>query len=207
MAFSTQKISGTILFAGSVIFIMLMNLAEWLYPGYNVSQNTISDLGATCLDSKCTIYQPTSIIFNSSVITLGILVILGSFFIYKGYNKKLFSFLLVVSGLGAIGVGLFPETTGIIHGIVSLIVFVFGGLSAVASLQFLRGPFRYFSVVLGLLTLLAVGLYVPGYYLGLGQGGMERVVVYPELLWGVGLGGYLLSTSENLKPRSIVAKP
>ncbi len=209
MTSSNQKIAGTLLFAGSVGFILAMNIAEWLYPanpGYSVSQNYISDLGATCR-STCNIYQPTSTIFNTSIVILGILIISGSYFLYRSYKKKVFSLLLILSGIGAMGVGIFPETTGNLHSIVSLIVFLFGGLAAIAALQIVRRPFNYFSIFLGLLTLFALGLYTSGNYLGFGPGGMERLVAYPALLWGAGLGGYMLSTQDSSKPWSAAAKP
>ena len=34
--------------------------------------------------------------------------------------------------------------------------------------------------------------YVPGIYLGLGKGGMERLIVYPNLLWALGFGGWII---------------
>jgi hypothetical membrane protein len=196
MALQNQRIAGVTLFLGATGFLLAMNLAEWLYPGYSVSQNTISDLGATCNSGVCAIHQPTSIIFNSSVFILGVLIIVGAFFLYRAHKKKAFSILLILSGIGAMGVGLFPETFGIIHGIASLVVFLFGGLAAVASIQILKRPFSYFSIILGLITLSSLVLYTSGIFLGLGVGGMERLVAYPALLWGVGLGGYLLSIQE-----------
>src|SRR5208282_3674614 len=94
-------------------------------------------------------------------------------------------------------VGIFPEYYPIEHQIFSLIVFLFGGLAALASLNLVAKPFNYLSVALGLMTLVALALYIPGIYLGIGAGGMERMVAYPVLLWGVGLGGYMLSSEEK----------
>lgn len=47
-------------------------------------------------------------------------------------------------------------------------------------------------------------LYVANFYLGLGPGGMERIVAYPILLWGVGLGGHMISW-EGALPSSVAA--
>lgn len=210
MGFSNQRIAGTILFAGSVGFILAMNVAEWLYPsppGYSSSQNFISDLGATCRSGTCHVYQPTSMIFNTSIIALGILIISGSYFLYRGYKKKVFSGFMILSGIGAIGVGIFPESYGNLHSIVSLIVFLFGGLAAIVSLQILRRPFNYFSIILGLITLASLGLYTTKIFLGLGPGGMERMIAYPALLWLAGLGGYMLSAQDSFASLSAAAKP
>lgn len=52
-----------------------------------------------------------------------------------------------------------------------------------------------FSVILVMATLLALFLYSLGsqvdssFFLGLGPGGMERMVANPALLWAIGLGG------------------
>jgi len=58
-------------------------------------------------------------------------------------------------------------------------------------------PFSAISVILGLMTLGALGLFVGKIYLGLGVGGMERIVVYPILMWGAGFGGYLIAYQEE----------
>ncbi|MCX9076244.1 MAG: hypothetical protein OIN88_16610 [Candidatus Methanoperedens sp.] len=44
------------------------------------------------------------------------------------------------------------------------------------------------------MTLAALVLYGSDIYLGLGPGGMERMIAYPVLLWGTGFGGYLMSS-------------
>jgi hypothetical protein len=36
---------------------------------------------------------------------------------------------------------------------------------------------------------------------GLGVGGMERMIVYPVLTWGAGLGAYLIGQTEKQKPQ------
>jgi hypothetical membrane protein len=172
--------AGVLLFAGAVLVIIGIHLAEFLYPGYSVSGNYISDLGATCR-ATCTVYQPSALIFNSSVIILGIFMISSSYLILR------------ISGLGAVGVGLFPETAGFLHVIVSFITFFFGALAAIATIRFVKEPFLYFSVLMGFASLSALVLYGLEIYLGLGPGGMERMIAYPVLLWAIGFGGYMMS--------------
>jgi hypothetical protein len=58
----------------------------------------------------------------------------------------------------------------------------------------------YFSLGAGVMTLVATVLYVNGIYLGLGPGGMERMVVYPVLLWSIGFGGYLMAIGRYVGP-------
>jgi hypothetical membrane protein len=188
-----EKIFGALLFVGTVQFVILMNVAEQLYPGYSVSLNYISDLGATCRRT-CQIVQPTAVIFNSSIVLLGLLMIIGAYCVRRSFRSRPLTALLMLTGIGALGVGLFPETTGIIHHIFSAVVFLFGGLSAIASFQIAKRPMSYLSTLMGLVTLVALALYLSNIFLGLGPGGMERMIAYPALLWGVGLGGHLMHT-------------
>ena len=43
----------------------------------------------------------------------------------------------------------------------------------------------YFSLVLGSFSLLALLLFASSIYLGLGNGGMERMIAYPVQLWNI----------------------
>ena len=100
------------------------------------------------------------------------------------------------------GVGVFPENSPAMHEIVSDIAFIFGGLLPIAAYRLVRKPFSYLSVVMGLLSLSAMVLlsaqYSFGlgeqYFLGLGPGGMERMIVYPILLWEVAFAGHLMAS-------------
>ncbi len=192
---NNRMMAGTFIFVGAVQFIIGMVLAEIFYPGYSVSGNYISDLGATC-NGTCTIYQPTASIFNTSVIILGILILLSSYFIWNEFQNIIISILIALSGLGAMGIGLFPETAGSLHLVVSFIAFFFGALSAIAASKLAKIPFTYFSVILGIASLAALALFGLKFYLGLGPGGMERMIAYTVLLWAIGFGGYLLSPEK-----------
>jgi hypothetical membrane protein len=202
MASSDRQIAGVLLFVGAVQFVFGLNIAEDLYPNYSVSMNYVSDLGANC-NVTCNIVQPTSTIFNSSVFILGLLVVTGTFFIVRAYRTKLFSILLFLAGMGAMGVGIFSETSLTMHWIASLIAFLFGGLSALASYKIEKTPKRYFSMLLGTLTLASLSLFISGRFLrignflGLGPGGMERLIVYPVMLWAIGLGSYMMHNPET----------
>jgi len=193
MKYENRKIAGLLLFIAGIQCVLGIIIAEALYPGYSTSENYISDLGV----------GPSALIFNSSVFLLGVLVVAGSYFIQRAFNSKLFFLLLTLTGIGAMGVGLFTEDAGVAHTIFSLITFVFAGLSAMLSYRLLKPPLSYFSIILGALSLLALVLFISGNYLGLGKGGMERMIAYPALLWAIGLGGHLIGysnkTSETVK--------
>ncbi|HEY6536738.1 MAG TPA: hypothetical protein VIY08_13210 [Candidatus Nitrosocosmicus sp.] len=59
-----------------------------------------------------------------------------------------------------------------------------------------------FSIVLGVLVLLMFFLFISNNYfkigyLGLGQGGLERAVVYPGIIWLIGIGSHLIGRTER----------
>jgi hypothetical membrane protein len=188
MQFDNKRVAGTILFVGAAQFIVLMIIAETLYPNYSTSNNYISDLGV----------GPSALIFNSSIILLGFMTVAGTYFTYRIFRSRLFLVLLTLAGIGAIGVGVFTESAGGIHVVFSLITFLFGGLSAIAFYKVEKTPFNWLSVVLGTMGLVALVLFGSDNYLGLGAGGMERMIAYPILLWGASLGGHLIGSSEKM---------
>jgi hypothetical membrane protein len=196
MTYSNEKVAGALFFIAATQFVLCLFISEALYPGYSIADNYISDLGV----------GPSSVIFNSSVFLLGVLVIVGTFFLQRAFKEfKMLIAVLFLTAVGAMGVGIFTEEFGIIHVIVSLIAFLFGGLSPIFSvlcsyvhkIKLVQMPFSVLAAVLGLITLTSLILFASKIYLGLGAGGMERMIAYPILMWGVGFGGYLIAHSEK----------
>jgi hypothetical membrane protein len=198
------KRAGAALVVGVGQFILFLTLAEVLYPGYSVSTNTISDLGATCSRGICRFVQPSSDIFEASVIVLGAALIFTAYYVWKGAGPRSLSAFEMLAGVGAIGVGVFNESYGSIHFFFSAFVFVSAAIQAILQSRVAKPPFSYFSMVTGVITLVAIVLYGGHAYLGLGQGGMERMIAYPVLISGIAFGGYMLAKSQEpaLVPRS-----
>jgi len=190
------KRAGTILFVGVGQFAFCFALAEIYYPGYDVSVQTISDLGATCKGGVCKFVQPSSDIFNASVALLGIMLLFTAYYLWKGSGSKALSVFEVLSGIGAMGVGIFNESYGVVHVFFSALTFFSIGIQALLVFKVARPLFSYFSAVTGVITMVALVLYGTGTYLGLGQGGMERMIVYPVLIGGLAFGGYLMALGE-----------
>ena len=176
------RIAGTMLFLGGVQFVIVMVIAEAIYPGYSVSTNFISDLGV----------GPVATLFNSSVSLLGLTAVLGAYFAQRTFHQPILTALFAIAGAGTIGVGVFPETVRAIHLFVSLVTFVFGGLSAIAAYPLEKRPLNLLSILMGVISLVALSLFATGIYLGLGPGGMERMIAYPILLWLIGFGAQLM---------------
>ena len=183
-----EKLAGALIFLGATQFVVAMIAAEAIYPGYSVSNNYISDLGV----------GPAAVIFNTSVFLFGVTVVLSAYLIFRVFRKIPVATLFVLTGVGAIGVGVFPETApGGIHTVVSFVAFFFGGLSAIFSYTLGKHPLTYCSIALGAFSLVALALFALQQYLGLGHGGMERMIAYPMLLWAIAFGGHLMSYSEK----------
>jgi hypothetical membrane protein len=203
MKYSSQNIAGLVLLAGLAQFVLFLQIAQDMYPNYSTSQNYISDLGATCRHSSgsCIIVQPSSFIFNSSILMLGVLLVIDAYYLYKAYMIKLFSLFVCLAGVGAMGTGLFPENTGVLHIVFSFITFLFVGPAAVMLYRMKNAPLSYISVALGLLILVDMTLFATGNYFGLGIGGMERMIVYPAIVWGLIFAGFLINRSSNTYTR------
>ena len=64
-----------------------------------------------------------------------------------------------------------------------------------------RLSFRLYSALSGVVSLIAVGLFFTGHNLGLGQGGIERVISYPLTLWLILFGLYMSATRVRARHR------
>lgn len=181
MRFSDKQIAGTVILLGSLQFILCMVVSESLYINYSVSKNFISDLGV----------GKVAWLFNSSIILFGLSVLASAYFFNKAFNYIPGTLLLFITGLGIAGVGIFPENIEPWHFIASFVAFFFGGILAIGAYRFEKPPLNCVSVILGLLSLGALVLFAIGSDLGLGQGGMERIIAYPILLWAIAFGTYL----------------
>jgi len=194
------KFAGIILLIGCLQFFLAVNLAETQFPGYSTAKNTFSDLGGSV-----PLVEPSAIIFNLSIILLGILFLAAIYLILKSGGCRLFSSCLAISAICAVGVGIFPEYTGGIHLSFALVGFFFGSLAVIFSYRLgLNIPMVIVSLILGLLSLLTLlSQFILGYTTTnslvtfLGVGGTERFIVYPVLLYLTALGGYLTSRGKD----------
>lgn len=200
------NIAGALALVAAIQWILGIIVAESTYANYSVSQDFLSDLGATCHSgagtSPCFIVQPSSIIFNSGLFLLGVLSIAGAYLIYRALGRRLFPTLFGLFGVGTLLAGVFPETFIIVHELAALLAFVCGGIAVLCSVNLgLEMPkfFRYVSVLLGVLALAAlIPVVFSGSFMrlnndfGIGPGGMERMVAYPIVLWDLAFGAYLM---------------
>jgi len=192
---SDTRLAGVLLCISGITFFIFNHIAESIYPNYSVSKNYLSDLGATG--------QRTTLLWDPLLFVTGVLWLLGMyFFLRRSGRGKLTLALYILAPFGQITVSLFPENTVLaIHTVGALIAFILGGVSALFTYRLTRSPFRYFSVLLGAVALASLVFFVSGHDLGLGVGGMERMIVYPMTLWLIMLGGYLMATDDEKQAR------
>ena len=173
--------------------------------GFSLKENAISDLGNTV----CGIYSgrevcsPEYLLMNASFIIVGVTTFLGALFLLKSYGgqkSRLFIFgvaSMTLSGIGTSLAGFFPENTiGLLHVSGAALAFIFGNLGFVLLANSKELNFnkflKYLSTTVGLLALSLIPLLTNGVYLGLGFGGLERAIAYPQTVWLISFGLYSL---------------
>jgi hypothetical membrane protein len=171
----------------------------WTTP-YSLSRNTISDLGNTVcgLYNGRAVCSPLHALMNASFICLGITMTIGAVLIFHEFRESRGTRIgfgsMALAGIGTILVGIFAENEIIaLHIIGATLPFVIGNLG-IAILGFslsLPRWLRTYTIVTGVLSLVAVVLWGQHIYLGLGVGGMERVVAYPQTIWLIVFGMYV----------------
>jgi len=140
---------------------------------------------------------------NASFVLLGLIILSGVALGRSAFPSGWFSgvglILLSLAGIGIILVGLFPENENIaLHRVGAAGHFVVGNLAmAVLGIALAVGnevgagltqtggrpALAIYSIVSGVVGLVATALFITDHYLGLGIGGMERVAAYPLPLW------------------------
>ena len=183
-------------------------LVAWVFrPHYSFVGNMISDLGNTgCPPPNSDICSPRHVVFNVSVIALGVTMIVGAVLIFSEFSfsddpresrAAWAGFVsLALGGVGAVLVGAVPENvnTAHLHTVGTAMVIGFGQLAILIlglALLDVDDWLREFMLVTSLLVLLA-GISIAGkHQFGLGVGGAERLAQYPESVWLILFGFYI----------------
>jgi len=169
-------------------------ISEGLKPGYISSIHYVSTLGT----------GSTASFYNLSTVILGASLLSATLIIRKAMTSRAFIFLFLVTGLATIGVGIFPEDSRPMHGIVTPIALISGALAALFSYRIHDRPASYFSVALGAVSLITGIAFIPylglpvesrAMFMGLYKGTLERIVIYTNLLWVLILGSQLSGDS------------
>jgi hypothetical membrane protein len=192
------RIPGFLLFLLSAQFMTVIMLAASIAPGYNNNEAAISDLG---------VIGDTALLFNASLIAVGLLNLAGGFLFYRWHARVWLLGLFAVAGIGAAGAGAVSLNTSDLHSLFALVAFVFFNLEAIGCAAVLPGPMKVISVLAGSIGAVFVVLMVigdggnPDAFGVIGHGGTERMIVYPVMLWMMALGGYLMADPRNRPSR------
>ena len=200
----TAAVGGLLLLLAGAGILMAIITAEALFPGsYSTAQNDISDLGSTFKPGD-EVPQPSAAIFNTTMIVTGLMIVAAAVAIGTSQRGRRLSIAVGLMGIGIFLVGVFPGTveggepsSDGIHPIVALLAFLSGAVAAILAGLDTRPPFRYVSIALGAVALLS--LVLSG-WLGdtrLDQGGIERWVAYPSVIWLIAFGGHVLGAEAQ----------
>lgn len=192
--------AGVLLVVAGAGILMGIITAEALYPAaYSTGESMISDLGAT-EPPDSVILQPSAAIFDVTMAVTGALVLAAAALAGRATGRRRLAIPLAVLGTGILGVGLFPGDTAP-HPLFAQMAFIGGGVAAVLSGRVLGGAMGWISRGLGATTLVSLALALTllgwGPVEALGEGGIERWIAYPVVLWLVGLGGWLCGSGAG----------
>ncbi|HSW85474.1 MAG TPA: DUF998 domain-containing protein [Candidatus Saccharimonadales bacterium] len=181
-------------------FLVQILVGTKFMPTYSLRFNTISDLGNTA----CGVYSGRSVcspwhnLMNFSLICLGITMALGALFIYQEFKEKFASFIgfsfMAMAGFGTLMVGLFPENSiSWLHVLGASLPFLLGNIALIILGLALAIPklLRNYTLISGLIALIFLILFYTENYFGLGIGGIERFVAYPQTIWLIVFGIYM----------------
>ncbi|SMQ64873.1 Protein of unknown function [Devosia lucknowensis] len=217
---TSQERWGAICWLLSAEFFAAQLIAHLAAPGHDLFLYDISLLGI----SSCGVFEvatsgnsdlvcsPLHHVFNVGIVLQGALIILGVWLTRNLWPTDLFAswglLLLGLGGIGAMMVGAFPVDDHMLLHIVGAVTAIAG--PGVAFLLLARSLWDHapslarWTLMVGVIVLLA-GL---GHALGgqpFGRGTMERLAVWPQTLWYIGLGAAMLTQSvtagAHFRPR------
>jgi len=199
-------IAGLLLSLAGAALLLGFITAEALYPGvYSTHANTVSHLGAS-EPPNSVVLQPSAAIFDLTMLATGAMIMAGAWFAYRALRRKAVLIPTALLGLGCLGVGVFPLTHPALHTLFAFTAFLAGGIAVVLSARRTAAPFRHLWTLLGGVALAATVLgvlfleWAP--VAALGEGGIERWIVYPIVLWLVAFGSWLMAAPAGITRRA-----
>jgi hypothetical membrane protein len=196
--FPGRSVAGLLLIIAGSAVVLGITTAEALYPAaYDVHRNTVSDLAA--MRPEDIVRQPSAAIFNTTMIVAGAFIAIAAVLLYRSRAGLLATLPVAGLGIGMIGVGVFPGNTVMaVHQLVSIATFLCGGVAAILTARLASRALRPVHVVLGgvALAFLFGYTFLPDLAIfdRLGEGGVERWIVYPVVLWIVIFGAGLAAS-------------
>jgi hypothetical membrane protein len=149
------------------------------------------------------------VIEETAIFAFSICWILGAIYLFRNTGRRGLMILNMIPGIGFFLAGASPENVNLVIHSAGTIGFPLGAIAAILSYRMIRSPFRYLSLALGTLSLVSTVIIFVGWkvvcgtcgytaglsQLALGLGGWESMIIYPLLIWLIGFGNYLMTTS------------
>jgi hypothetical membrane protein len=181
------------------ILLLLANVIPALsYSGFNGAQTLVEQLGASS-------NSPLALVFDLLMIVSGIALILGAWLIWSGLpprgSRTIGLLLLMIAGVAALAIGAFPsgsaQDVGGLNGSLTIVLFLAAGFSLlILTLAMLRDRrwdgLRLYTLLSGVVVLVAFLLYHEGLSGALGPGGAERLGLAALILWLFVIGVHLV---------------
>jgi hypothetical membrane protein len=176
-------------------FFVVEAIAAARYGGYSYSADVISDLGTA--DSAARLLMNGSFVLQGVLIAAGVLLLGPGL---AGNGGRLARVLLVLAGLGVLLVGLFPsDGNATVHEVAAAVHLLAGAIGLIAVAYAVRPRSEGLGTTLALLGLVGVIgtiFFGSAVFLGLGEGGMERVAAYVTPI-GLAAAGIALERQKD----------
>ncbi len=201
------KIAGLCGIFGPIVFFISITLAIYFSPWFIWRENWLSDLGGIAGEAPIWAARgAASVIFNFGLLLNGVMGLMLASVIRKIKILKIHyggigSLFLIIDMFALFGVGLFPETTGYLHGIFSLIFFFLIPISLLCiGIQIKRSSRKslgWFVTLIGAISLFSF----PFLFIPQPLGGNAVVEMFPILslsIFSMIFGIYLLKGNFEL---------
>jgi hypothetical membrane protein len=123
-------------------------------------------------------------------------MIAGTYYVNQVYKSTLFSALILIAGIGTAGVGLLPQDSDI-YFVFAYIGYVAFALGAIFSYKYQNKPLNYISIILGILSLVALILWISGVEISSGVTVSPIIADFPVLLWLIGFSAHIIGSQVN----------
>jgi hypothetical membrane protein len=204
-----HRLAGPWLWLSTIQYFVVQVVAAlaWREVPYDWRLNAISDLGArSCgvFDDRM-VCSPLHTVMNVSLILLGVAMAAGAVLLWGQLRRDRVAFsMIAVAGIGAIIVGFFPEDSVFwIHIAGADLAFLVGNVALIVFAFTLNAPrwLTWYSVVSGVVSLIAMVLFLTHNRFFFDLGGMERMTAYPQTIWLIVFAAYLLTRRRGLDGR------
>jgi len=169
----------------------------WREPAFDWTWHNISDLGNVSCGVWDTsrprlVCSPWHDVMNVALVVTGLLLVAGVLLVRPGPRSARVSLVLGFAGLALAG-AVPADVDEELHVLAALLIFVCGNVGLIVVGCSRRSRWRVPALVSGVLGVVATVLFLAQQGAGVGVGTMERLAVFPPVVWACWAGWRLLS--------------